>query len=245
MNRGEHKEMQNKRNKLAQKSAPAISKLSALIGLLVLNCAAGSWDYSERTQSERLKTITSPLNESDIVRLVNDSSAIATNKRIAISAIVETSNQDKYYYYPKKSASEIEFKWISDSIVKAEMSTISGSIWIKQLPATLIPSGSGFDHYREAAARLRANILLLYKIDANIYENVKMFSKNTVMAISTIEFITLNVSSGTITASEVVSKKVKIQQQEDETSEAMINRAKTMAIIEGLKEGIQKIKPQI
>jgi hypothetical protein len=220
-----------------------------LIFLAFLTAASpsigSSWDYTDRTESERLKPITTSLSETDIIRLLNDSSKIGSNKRIAISTIAESNSQDRSYYYPRKSASEIEFRWITDSIVKSEIATIPGADWIKPLPSTLIPSGSGFDHYREAAAKLRANILLLYKIDASIYENTKAFSKNTVMAIATIEFISLNVATGTISASEVVSKKVKIQQQDDESSESMLNRAKAMVIIEGLKEGIHRIKPQL
>ncbi len=218
-----------------------------IIGFAIIPSVAGgsSWEYEERTGTQPLRTISSSLTDSDVVRLVNDSGKIAEGKRIAISAIIETDSRNSGYYYPRKSASEIEFRWICDSIVKSELSTISRSTWVKPLPTTLIPSGSGFDHYREAAARLRANILVLYKVDANIYENVKLFGKNTVMAISTIEFMAVNVSNGTITASEVVSKKLKIQQEEDEPSQSMIDRAKSLAILEAIREGIQALKPQL
>lgn len=207
--------------------------------------SGSSWDYAERTGAQPFKTFPSVMTDSELVRLVNDSSKIEDGKRIAISTITESDSRNNGYFYPRRSASEIEFKWICDSIVKSELSTIPHSTWVKPLPTTLIPAGSGFDHYREAAARLHANILVLYKVDANIYENVKLFGKNTVMAISTIEFMAINISNGTVTASEVVSKKVKIKQEEDEPSESMMDRAKSLAILEAIKEGIRSIKPQL
>jgi hypothetical protein len=44
---------------------------------------------------------------------------------------------------------------------------------------------------------------------------------------------------------EVVSKKLKIQQAEDEPSQSMIDRAKSLAILEAIREGIQALKPQL
>lgn len=218
------------------------------LGLVLISNAvcSGSFGIEEfNRDGNRLNAGSNSLSESEIRRLVNDSSAVKTEKRISISAILENTDRDRYYYYPRKSASEIEFKWISDSLVKSEISDVSNATWIKSLPAALIPNGSGFDHYRDAAARMKSNELLLYKVDANIYENYKLFGKNTVMAISTIDFILLNVAEGSIINSVVVSKKVKIQQNENESSDETIFRAKSMAILESLKEGVRMIKPSL
>jgi len=221
--------------------------ITAMFTSMISNAGSLSkFENLDDTQNPRLKAQSTGLNDIEIKRLVNDTSAISSGKRITISPIIENSNQDRYsYYYSRKSASEIEFKWISDSLVLAELETVPNAQWIKSLPAALIPNGSGFEHYRESAARMKSNILLLYKIDANIYENVKLFGKNSAMAISTIDFVVLNVAEGSIINSVVVSKRVKIQQNENESSEEMIYRAKSMAIIEGLKEGISKIKKAI
>lgn len=205
-----------------------------------------SYEYGNNAQNLRLKARSNDLSDDEIRKLVADSSSIVAGKRITISPIIENSNQERYsYYYTRKTASEIEFKWVSDSLVMSELGVIPNSVWIKSLPTALIPNGSGFEHYREAAARMKSNLLLLYKIDANIFENVKLFGKNSAMAISTIEFIILNVAEGSIVNSVVVSKRIKIQQNENESSDEMIFRAKSLAILEGLKEGIQKIKTSL
>ena len=219
------------------------NSLCLLLSFAALASAGDSkFGYDTEIETTPLKPLVAKLGESDISRLVNNAARIDSAKRIVVTGIVESAPKQ---YWQQKTAGEIEFKWVCDSTVGEQLKDIQRSTWTKSLPSILIPEGSGLSHYREAAARMKANILLLYKADANIFENSKLFGPNTVMAISNVEFIALNVESGVVLASRVISNRVKFSQQKEESSAELVARTKGVAILQALREGAAQIKSEL
>lgn len=173
-------------------------------------------------------------------KLINFNQKIDTNKKISFIGI--NSSQDEFRNHRKNN---LENLWAIDSISASTLSNTQNITWIKKLPSILIPNNASLDDYLDAAAMLKSNILIIYKINANIYEDVAVFGKNSAMAISNIEIIAIDVLNKSIITSQSSMKKSIFKQNDNETSEDFSTRAKNNVILENLKESIEKIKSSI
>ena len=111
------------------------------------------------------------------------------------------------------------------------------------MPDLLISKPASFTSIREAAVRMQADIVVVYSIAGDIYSNYKFFTKPDIKAFATTQLIVLDVRTGLIPFSTVVTKDVLSQRKKEElnNSEAS-SRIQQEAVLLTINEIGQKIK---
>lgn len=110
------------------------------------------------------------------------------------------------------------------------------------IPDLLISKSPSFTTIREAAVRLQADIVVVYSISGDIYSRYKLFSKSDIKAFATTQLIMLDVRTGLIPFSTIVTKDTISQKRKEELDypEAR-NRIQHEAVLLTINEIGQKI----
>lgn len=147
-------------------------------------------------------------------------------------------------------------RYVSEDFIDLEQeyfSTVSDSLlvsrrvrWVKSVPAILSPKSMALSNLRESAARLQADLLIIYSVQGDIFYDYKLFAKNEVKAYSTVEMIAYDTQTGIVPISEVKTSKVLLRQtdQDMDFSETK-KRAQKAAILESLKDVVVKTRSQL
>ena len=105
------------------------------------------------------------------------------------------------------------------------------------IPDLLISQNPTFVNIREAAVRTQADIVAIYSITSEIYSKQKVFSPDIIKAFATIEFMLLDVRTGLIPFSTIVTNDFQSKRQKDDfDGEDARNRVKNEAVLLSINE---------
>ncbi|NGP90183.1 hypothetical protein [Fodinibius halophilus] len=106
--------------------------------------------------------------------------------------------------------------WRSEDYLKLQQSYIDTVVsgvtnakpirTVSLLPSLLTPKDPTIPVLREAAVRLQAPLLLIFRINSDIYEEFRFFQKNRAKAFATAELVMLDVRTGIIPFTTIVTK---------------------------------------
>ena len=110
------------------------------------------------------------------------------------------------------------------------------------IPDLLISKSPSFTNIREAAIRLQADIVVVYSISSDIYSKYKFFTKPDIKAFATTQLIILDVRTGLIPFSTIVTKDFLSQKSKDDLDNLEAsNRIQNQAVLLTIDEIGQKI----
>lgn len=87
---------------------------------------------------------------------------------------------------------------------------------VSVLPTLLMPEKMTIPHIRASAARFQAHYVLIYRSHSDLYEKYHVFKRNQVRAYSTVELVLLDVRTGTVPFSAVVTEDYTAERSDDE-----------------------------
>lgn len=104
------------------------------------------------------------------------------------------------------------------------------------LPSLLTPKDSTIPILREAAVRLQADLLLVFRVTSDIYHQYMLFAKDKVKGYATCEVVLLDVRTGLIPFTSVVTREqiVRKESKDLDLSETMM-RAEKEAVLASLQ----------
>jgi hypothetical protein len=88
------------------------------------------------------------------------------------------------------------------------------------IPDLLLSRSPSFTNIREAAVRTQADIVVVYAITSDIYAKYKLFSKSDIKAFATTQLIILDVRTGLIPFSTIVTRDYLSQRKKEELDHA-------------------------
>ena len=104
------------------------------------------------------------------------------------------------------------------------------------LPSLLTPKDATIPVLREAAVRLQADLLLVFRISSDVYQQYKWFEKDKVKAFSTCEVVLLDIRTGLIPYTTVVTNEsVQYKEKKDININETRKRAEKEAVLLSLK----------
>jgi hypothetical protein len=158
----------------------------------------------------------STISEENIQKILDGNFKLPQQLRVAIVKVENTSSNRSYYWnyrndelYLKTQQSYLDF--FSDQL-KQSQRVISVSV----IPDILLTKPQTFTNIREAAVRLQADIVIVYSITTDIYSKYKLFTKPDIKAFATTQLIMLDVRTGLIPFSTIVTKDQLSKKQENE-----------------------------
>jgi len=112
---------------------------------------------------------------------------------------------------------------------------------VSLVPDILISKSPSFTVIRETAVRMQSDVVLVYSISSDIYSKYKVFSSPDMKAYATVQLILLDVRTGLIPFSTVITKDYLSKKKKDEldTSEAM-GRVQKEAVLAAIGETSRK-----
>ena len=151
------------------------------------------------------------INEENIQRILEGSYKLPEHIRIAIV---------------KLGAEQKRYTWDDEDFLKAQQSYIDlFADKLKQsprvskaepMPDLLVSKNPSFTSIREAAVRMQADMVIVYSITGDVYSRNKFFAKQDTKAFATTQLILMDVRTGLIPFSTVVTKDYLSQKKKDE-----------------------------
>lgn len=142
--------------------------------------------------------------------------------------------------------------WRSESYLKLQQSyvdTLSNRILasdrissVSVLPSLLTPQNPTIPILREAAVRLQSPLLVIYRINSDIYEEYRTFRANRLKAYATVELVLLDIRTGIIPFTAISTKEYQsTKQKNDITVNDFLRRTEAVAVNKALEDTAERL----
>ncbi|WP_298516142.1 hypothetical protein [uncultured Kordia sp.] len=225
--------------------------LYLMLFLALTSCAVGGPSYgqgypapvnyqadSSITQSlfnDRASTI----SEENIKKILDGNYSLPNNLRVSLVKLESTQSQQGYY---RNNEQYLKSQQEYLDLFTAKFKASNRVTKISKIPELLISHNPTFTNIREAAVRTQSDIVVIYSINSDLYARYKLFSKSDIKAFATTQLIILDVRTGLIPFSTIVTKEFQSKREKNELNEAeAANRIKNKAILLTIEEIGQRI----
>ena len=118
---------------------------------------------------------------------------------------------------------------------------------VSVIPEIVVSKSPSFTQLREAAVRLQSDLVVVYSIASDIYSRYKPFSNPDLKAFATIQLIVLDVRTGmvpfsTIVTKDQLSKKTKSEMDNAQASARVQHEAALLTIDESSRQMLDFLK---
>jgi hypothetical protein len=113
---------------------------------------------------------------------------------------------------------------------------------VTPLPSLMIPKQMSIPVLREAAVRMQADLLLVYRVGSDTYSQYRTFAKDQVKAYSICEVVLLDVRTGLVPFTRVISREqLELKQPTDLDLTMTMRRAEQESTVEALKAAADEL----
>lgn len=113
---------------------------------------------------------------------------------------------------------------------------------VTPLPSLMTPSKVSLPVLREAAVRMQADLLLVFRVSSDTYSQYRVFSKDRVKAYSTCELVLLDVRTGLVPFTRVVSReRLELKQSTDFDLSETMRRAEQLAAGDAMQSAADEL----
>lgn len=148
-------------------------------------------------------------------------------------------------YYGRHYWRDEDYLKLQQSQVDALTQALQASDQIAEvtpLPSLMTPSRVSIPILREAAVRMQADLLLVFRVGSDTYSQYRAFARDKVKAYSTCELVLLDVRTGLVPFTRVVSReRVELKQPADLDLSETMRRAEQASAAEALKAAAEDL----
>lgn len=177
------------------------------------------------------------MEEEAVRRILESKVNLPANARVAIMKFPGTENTAMRYYG--------QYYWRVEDYIKAQqeyIDTISKKLIASgrvreasPLPSLLTPHNVSIPVLREAAVRLQADLLLVFRLSSDLYYEARWFKQDEVKAYSTCEIVLLDVRTGIIPFTTIATKdRIEKKSETDQNVSETMRRAEMGAVTDSL-----------
>ncbi|MEO1021716.1 MAG: hypothetical protein AAFW89_04175 [Bacteroidota bacterium] len=178
------------------------------------------------------------MSQADINRILDSQIAIPDHQNIAVFRYPDQDYRSLNTVYGNQY-------WYNESYMKqqqAYMDTLSSVLsssnkikGVRVIPSMLEPAKRDVPHLRQTSVRLHAPLLLVFRMESDLYQNYKFLKGSKLKAFSTIEMVLLDVRTGIIPFSIIVTEDVETRKTDQDLNGDL---AKQRAIATAAKQAI-------
>lgn len=215
-----------------------------LLTIAITSCAVGNTPtqvYQNQGYYKQDPPITKSLfndknatiSEANIQKILEGSYTLPENLRVSIVKLESTQNYRNYYW---NSETYLKSQQEYLDLFTAKFKESNRVTRVSKIPDLLISNNPTFTSIREAAVRTQSDIVVIYAINSDLYAKYKLFAKSDIKAFATTQLIILDVRTGLIPFSTIVTKECQSQRKEDElNNNEAANRIKNEAVLLTIK----------
>ncbi|MDR3456030.1 MAG: hypothetical protein P4N60_01180 [Verrucomicrobiae bacterium] len=177
------------------------------------------------------------LNDEAVAKILSSKLELPAKAKLALMKFSDEGFGARYYgsFYWRDE----QYLKLQQTQVDALSSALLGSDQITEvtpLPSLMIPKQMSIPVLREAAVRMQADLLLVYRVGSDTYSQYRMFTKDQVKAYSTCEVVLLDVRTGLVPFTRVISReRLEVKQPGDLDLTETMRRAEQASAADALK----------
>ncbi|MDT0295835.1 hypothetical protein ACFQ3R_11555 [Mesonia ostreae] len=179
------------------------------------------------------------ITEENIKKILDGNYSLSKDLRVSLVKLESTQSLRNYYWNDEeylKSEQQYLDLFISNFGKSNRVKNVS------KIPDLLISNNPTFTNIREAAVRTQSDIVVIYSINSDLYSKYKLFSKSDFKAFATTQLIILDVRTGLIPFSTIVTREFQSKRQDNELNDnEASNRIKNKAVLLTIEEITNRI----
>jgi hypothetical protein len=184
------------------------------------------------------------LGDEAVARILSSRLELPAKARLALMKFPGSEGWGSRYYGRYYWRDE-EYQRIQQAQIEALSSPLISSDHIAEvtpLPSLMIPQQVSIPALREAAVRLQADLLLVYRVGSDTYSQYRTFAKDKVKAYSTCEVVILDVRTGLVPFTRVISREcLELKQSTDMDVSETRRRAEQASALDALKAAADEL----
>ncbi|HYE54334.1 MAG TPA: hypothetical protein VD996_05805 [Chitinophagaceae bacterium] len=227
-----------------------MKQLTLLIAVIVTLSACGGAQYASGTAGVNIPSgdtlilqslfndKSSTISEENIQKILDGTYSLPQQLRIAVVRLEPA--QVRRYYWTDEQYLKTQQSYLDLFAGKFRQSPRVTRLSV--VPDLLVSRTPSFTSIREAAIRMQADVVVIYSITSDIYSKYKLFSKTDIKAFATTQLIMLDVRTGLVPFSTIVTRDVLSQKKKEELDHTeAASRVQNQAVLLTIDEIGQKI----
>ena len=205
-------------------------------------------DYQERAklESSLFSSDQGVMSEDAVHQVLNSKVELPGKAKVALIKYEGNDHQvgsSKYYgYFYWRSEEYLKLQQLFIDTVRDKLIQSENISEVTPLPSLLLPKDATIPVLREAAVRLQADLLLIFRLTSDIYYDYVVFGKDEAKAYSTCEFILFDVRTGVIPFTTIITQEVLEKEKKDDANkDELMKRAEKMASMRSLSEATDEL----
>ncbi len=215
------------------RKTPMKQNLAAVLSCLLLSaCTVTQPEVRPSLEQQGLISFVDPLTQS----LFNDKASTITEENIQrmLHAPYKLPSPIRVAVVNLENAAVKRYQWTDETYQKSQQAYAdlledhlkkSGKVTkVTIVPDLLLPQPVTFTGLREAAVRMQADLVLVYSSTHDMYSQYKLFSKSDIKAFATTQALLLDVRTGIVPFSVIITKDMLGQKKENELDQQEARR---------------------
>ncbi|KAA3438506.1 hypothetical protein [Rufibacter hautae] len=206
--------------------------LAAVLSCLLLSACTVSQPTGPYVEQQGINSFTDPLTQS----LFADKASTISEENIQrmLFAPYKLPSPIRVALVNLENASVKRYQWNDEAYQKSQQAYAdlledqlkkSGKVTkVTIVPDLLLPQPTSFTGLREAAVRMQADMVLVYSTTHDVYAQYKLFSKSDIKAFATTQALLLDVRTGIVPFSAIVTKDTLSQKKDNELDQQEARR---------------------
>jgi hypothetical protein len=149
------------------------------------------------------------------------------------------------HYYGQYYWRDEEYLKLQQSQIDSVTQTLRSSdqiLEVTPLLSLMTPARVSIPILREAAVRMQADLLLVFRVSSDTYTQYRAFAKDKVKAYSTCEMVLLDIRTGLVPFTRVISRdRLELKQSADLDLSETMRRAEQTSAAESLKTAAEDL----
>jgi hypothetical protein len=184
------------------------------------------------------------LSDEAVARILSSKLKLPAKAKLALMKFPDAEGFGSRYY--------VRTYWRDEQYLKlqqAQVDTLSTALLASEqiaevtpLPSLMTPNRVSIPVLREAAVRMQADMLLVFRVGSDTYSQYRAFAKDKAKAYSTCELVLLDVRTGLVPFTRVVSReRLEVKQPTDLDLSETMRRAEQASAAEALKAAAEDL----
>jgi hypothetical protein len=176
------------------------------------------------------------LADDAVARILSSKLELPSKAKLALMRFPDAVGSRHYgrYYWRDEAYLKLQQAHL-DTLSKALLES-DQIVEVTPLPSLMTPSRASIPALREAAVRMQADLLLVFRVGSDTYSQYRAFAKDKVKAYSTCELVLLDTRTGLVPFTRVTSREQsELKQPSDLDLSETMRRAEHAAAAEALK----------
>lgn len=158
------------------------------------------------------------LSDEAVGRILSSRVELPAKARVALMKFPGSDGSGYYGRYYWRNEQYLKLQQAQVDTLSQALRTSNRITDVSALPSLMTPGRISIPTLREAAVRMQADLLLVFRVGSDTYSQYRTFAKDKVKAYSTCEMVLMDIRTGLVPFARVVSRETEEMKQSSDLS---------------------------